>query len=234
MSITNTTTSSAASSKRMSVDAARSHALSKADRTGAQSSGTGPAASTNVLRTSIPVGTTMASASAHARTPSTETRQLRTQNISPSPTQHMQLEAFTPGRTIVPGANIPGTIASVTNNERRNNNSEDEGSALTSSQSALYNPTEPDLAKEEAVRKKQLNEYVRHYLFPYWKFFTSPKQLVFNNKSGSIMVKICNNLNVATMGRMTWWELNKEKIVESLNRKRSDVTAYLKKEFIRK
>ena len=66
------------------------------------------------------------------------------------------------------------------------------------------------------------------------KFFTSAQQLVFDNNNGSIVVKICNDLNVSTRARMTWWELNKGTILEALNRKRSDVTAYLKKQFIGK
>jgi hypothetical protein len=141
------------------------------------------------------------------------------------------MQSFTPGRTVLPGSDsVPTTIAP----DNAKSFHHDDGSAITFSQSALYNVEERDPKKDEVNRQKALKEYVRQNLFPGWKFFTSAKQLHFNNNSGSIVVKICNDLNVSPKSRQTWWELNKGVILENLNRKRSDVAAYLKKQFIGK
>jgi hypothetical protein len=72
---------------------------------------------------------------------------------------------------------------------------------------------------------------VRNNLFPRWKFFTDRRQVVFNDKEGGIVLKICNDLNVSVKGRSTWWELNKDTIVRTLNKKRGDVTSLLRKKF---
>jgi len=107
---------------------------------------------------------------------------------------------------------------------------EDVRSAVTDSIS-LYNPEQKNLKKEEHYRKMQLQEYVRNNLFPKWKFFTDRTQVIFNDKEGGIVIKICNDLNVSVKGRSTWWELNKDTIVRTLNKKRGDVTSLLKKKF---
>lgn len=95
---------------------------------------------------------------------------------------------------------------------------------------ALY---EPDLDEKDSndKRKKQLKEYVRNNLFPFWKFFSNKKQMIFTNHPGGIVVKICNALHVRQHQRFTWWEMHKKSILMALNRKRNDVTAYLKKHF---
>lgn len=97
--------------------------------------------------------------------------------------------------------------------------------------SALYTNEHRDLKKEIADRLTQLKEYVRNDLFPYWKFFSSKKQMVFSNKQGGIVLKICNDLNVPSSHHMYWWETNKKAVLDALNRKRNDVTSYLKKRF---
>jgi hypothetical protein len=104
-------------------------------------------------------------------------------------------------------------------------------STLTNSQSALYNIKETDLAKEEKARRASLQEYVRHDLFPKWKFFTSKKQIIYSKKKGGIVLKICNDLSVRKKHRQMWWDKNSKVITESLNRKRNDVTTYIKKMF---
>jgi hypothetical protein len=107
-------------------------------------------------------------------------------------------------------------------------------STLTNSQSAMYNRDTRDLKKEEKNRKDALQEYVRHDLFPRWKFFTNKKQMIFSDKKGGIVVKICSDLSVRKEQRQVWWDSNSKAISDSLNRKRSDVTSYMKTIFIGK
>jgi hypothetical protein len=96
---------------------------------------------------------------------------------------------------------------------------------------SLYEQDKRDSKKEHELRMRQLKEYVRNSLFPYWKFFSNKKQMVFSNQEGGIVLKICSELHVWPDSQMYWWDLNKKPILDALNRKRNDVTAYLKKHF---
>jgi hypothetical protein len=117
---------------------------------------------------------------------------------------------------------------------RSNDSGGDTSSQLTAQTPSLYNPQEKDPKREALEKKLQLQEYVRHELFPRWKFFTCPSQLVYDAQKGSIVLKICDSLNVSELGRMTWWERNKATVVQILNMRRNEVTAYVKKRFIGK
>jgi hypothetical protein len=55
--------------------------------------------------------------------------------------------------------------------------------------------------------------------------------MLFSDKEGGIVLKICNDLHVSKESQMYWWELNRKPILEASNRTRNDVTAYLKKHF---
>jgi hypothetical protein len=107
--------------------------------------------------------------------------------------------------------------------------------SLTNSQaqaSAMFQPRERDLKKEEKDRKAALIEYVRHQLFPRWKFFTHKKQTEYSALFGGIVYKICNDMHVRAECKEKWWKENSHVIVQALNGKRADVTTYLKKVFI--
>jgi hypothetical protein len=113
--------------------------------------------------------------------------------------------------------------------------SEDSPSVLTSErQSALYTPELKDDKKERETRMADLKGYVRHELFSGWKFFTNRKQILYNGNKGSIVLKICNDMHVRPEARQYWWDTNKTFVVNSLNRKRSDVTTACKKTFLGK
>jgi hypothetical protein len=108
----------------------------------------------------------------------------------------------------------------------------DETSVVTeTNNSALYEQDKKDHKKEREERMRNLKDYVRNSLFPSWKFFSNQKQMLFSDKEGGIVLKICNDLHVRKESQMYWWELNRKPILEALNRKRNDVTAYLKKHF---
>ena len=107
----------------------------------------------------------------------------------------------------------------------------DETSLVTENNSVLYNQELWDTKRENEYRMSQLKEYVRNDLFPAWKFFSSKKQMVFSNKPGGIVLKICNDLKVHNDHLMYWWDTHKKNILDALNRKRNDVTSYLKKRF---
>jgi hypothetical protein len=100
--------------------------------------------------------------------------------------------------------------------------------------SALYKQDKKDHKKEQEERMRDLKDYVRNSLFPFWNFFSNQKQMLFSDKVGGIVLKICNGLHVRKESQMYWWELNRKPILEALNRKRNDVTAYLKKHFCSK
>jgi hypothetical protein len=149
-----------------------------------------------------------------------------------------QFENFTNTNNGITAAPVPATIGRSPAGESTSNRSTGSGgdasSVLTGQTPSLYNPEEKDPRREALEKKLQLQEYVRHELFPRWKFFTCPSQLVYDAQNGSIVLKICNSLNVSELGRMTWWERNKQTVVQILNMRRNEVTAYVKKRFIGK
>jgi hypothetical protein len=94
-----------------------------------------------------------------------------------------------------------------------------------------FESTRPGTDADEA-RRIQLISYVRQDLFPGWKFFTDPRQLVFDASETSLVRHICLGMHVKRDFWADWWELNKTELVTTLNRKRTDVTAMVKKIFI--
>jgi hypothetical protein len=145
---------------------------------------------------------------------------------SRTPQSYQQVFTHTPspvGSSAVPNQ-IEGRIQTTIN---------DETSVVTdTNNSALYEQEKKDHKQEQEQRMRQLQEYVRNRLFPFWKFFSNQKQMLFSDKAGGIVLKICNDLHVRKESQMYWWELNRKHILAALNRKRNDVTApYLKKRF---
>jgi hypothetical protein len=51
---------------------------------------------------------------------------------------------------------------------------------------------------------RQLRDYVSNSLFPFWKFFSIKKQMVFSNRAGGIVLKICNGLHVWPESQMCY------------------------------
>jgi hypothetical protein len=94
-----------------------------------------------------------------------------------------------------------------------------------------FESTRPGTDPDEA-RRIQLIDFVRRDLFPGWKFFTDPRQLVFDASETSLVRHICLGMHLKRDYWADWWELNKTELVTTLNRKRTDVTAMVKKIFI--
>jgi 1,2-phenylacetyl-CoA epoxidase PaaB subunit len=107
----------------------------------------------------------------------------------------------------------------------------DYASQVTKHVSGLYHQQERDTKREHEERLRNLKEYLRNHLFPKWKLFTRKKQMASTDREGGIILKICNDLHVREESRIYWWDMNKKAILAALNRKRNDVTTYLKKHF---
>ena len=76
--------------------------------------------------------------------------------------------------------------------------------------------------------------YVRNDLFPKLKFFMHKKHMVFSNDPKSLCFQICNGMGVPESHACAWWEEYKMKVLETLNSKRADVTACIKRAFMSK
>ena len=85
---------------------------------------------------------------------------------------------------------------------------------------------------EDEKRKRQLLDFVRRDMFPGWKFFTDRRQLVFDASETSLVRHICLGMGINREYWADWWEINKSELVATLNRKRTDVAAMIKKIFI--
>jgi hypothetical protein len=76
--------------------------------------------------------------------------------------------------------------------------------------------------------------YVRTELFPKLKFFMDKRQLVFSGERGTICDLICRGMSVGDGRAAEWWETYKLLILKTLNSKRADVTAAIKRTFLSK
>ena len=86
----------------------------------------------------------------------------------------------------------------------------------------------------ETMLTCDLVAYVRNNLFPKLKFFMDPRQLMFSTDTNSICFRICQDMRLKDNRAAAWWELYKNKIVQTLNSKRADVTAAIKRCFMSK
>jgi hypothetical protein len=66
----------------------------------------------------------------------------------------------------------------------------DETSVVTeTNNSALYEQDKKDHIREQEERMRNLKDYVRNSLFPFWKKNSNKKQVLFSNKEGGIVLK---------------------------------------------
>lgn len=150
---------------------------------------------------------------------------------SGSQAQPLFMAAYTVNNSKVTA--VPATITG-NHGEEQEGKTDDDPSAITMTPSIFYHTTERDVEKEKKNRETALTEYVRHELFPYWKFFSSKQQLVFNPHPQSIVTKICSQLHVREEFRAAWWDENRDTVSKILSKRRSEVTSALKKSFISK
>ena len=86
----------------------------------------------------------------------------------------------------------------------------------------------------DSMHDVDLITYVRNELFPKLKFVMDARQLMFSSSNNTICYQICRDMKVKEIRSVAWWELYKNKIVQTLNNKRADVTAAMKRVFMSK
>jgi hypothetical protein len=79
----------------------------------------------------------------------------------------------------------------------------DETSVVTETKnSALYEQDKKDHKKEREERMRNLKDYVRNSFKSILEIFFQSKQVLFSNKEGGIVLKICNDLHVRKESQM--------------------------------
>lgn len=86
----------------------------------------------------------------------------------------------------------------------------------------------------DSIHDFDLITYVRNELFSKLKFIMDARQLVFSESKDTICYQICRDIKVKESRAASWWEIYKNKIVQTLNNKRADVTAAMKRTFMSK
>ena len=84
-------------------------------------------------------------------------------------------------------------------------------------------------SKSEKELQHDLQQFIRHTLFPACKMITGVQQLVFSDSQQSICQFVCSGMNVKPSFQSVWWELNKKSVHQHLNRRRTDVSSQIKK-----
>ena len=86
----------------------------------------------------------------------------------------------------------------------------------------------------EGVMELQFVSYVRKDLFPKLKFVMNKNQMKWSTDPNSLCSLIRTELRVKDMFAEQWWETHSNLIVQTLNAKRADVTASIKRAFMSK
>ena len=89
-------------------------------------------------------------------------------------------------------------------------------------------------SKSEKELQHDLQQFIRHTLFPACKMITGAQQLAFSESPQSICQFVCGGMHVKPDFQSVWWELNKKLVHQQLNKRRTDVSGQIKKGFLSK
>ncbi len=104
-------------------------------------------------------------------------------------------------------------------------------STMTSDANAAWHKCER-ASKNACELQQDLRSFVRNALFPSCKMITNKNQLNFKWEKESLCQFVCDGMNVLHEHKVQWWETNKDTVSVTLNRRRSDVSAQIKKAFM--
>ena len=76
-----------------------------------------------------------------------------------------------------------------------------------------------------------IERYVKNDLFHRLKFISSPEMVMYSKDSRSLCQVACNKFNVDKQDQIRFWAMYSKYIPKFLNKKRSDVSNGVKKQF---
>ena len=87
-------------------------------------------------------------------------------------------------------------------------------------------------SKSSMELQQDLRQFVRNTLFPAQKMITGAEQMAYSESAHSICQFVCGGMHVVPHFRAEWWEMNKKFVLQTLNRRRTDVGGLVKTKLI--
>jgi hypothetical protein len=95
----------------------------------------------------------------------------------------------------------------------------------------MYKQMSSNVIVERENNKQSICDFVKEHLFKRLKFYNS-ELLIYNTKKSSICQKLCNHLNMAEEGRITFWSTYSLCVENAIRVARNDVVQAMKSSFL--
>ena len=94
-----------------------------------------------------------------------------------------------------------------------------------------WSSLQPDLFFNKERTTRNLDQFVKTYLFHMIVFISSPALVSFSRDAQSLCQIVCNELNIPLNDQEQFWMIYAKTVEQKLNKKRSDVSNAMKKTF---
>ena len=95
----------------------------------------------------------------------------------------------------------------------------------------IYKQMTSDVISEQENNKQRIGDFVKEYLFKKLKFYNSGL-LIYDTRKSSICQRVCNHLNMAEAGRVTFWSTYSPCVESAIRVARNDAVQAMKNTFL--
>ena len=88
-----------------------------------------------------------------------------------------------------------------------------------------------DVIAERELNKQSISNFVKDHLFKRLKFYNL-ELLIYDTKKSSICQKVCNHLNMAEAGRVSFWSTYSPCVESAIRVARNDAVQAMKTSFL--
>src|SRR5688500_2265646 len=95
----------------------------------------------------------------------------------------------------------------------------------------IYKQMSSDVIAERELNKQSIGDFVKNQLFKRLKFYNLDL-LLYNTKKSSVCQKVCNHLNMAEAGRISFWSTYSPCVEGAIRVARNDAVQTMKSTFL--
>ena len=94
----------------------------------------------------------------------------------------------------------------------------------------IYKQMSSDVIAERENNKQSIGDFVKEHLFKRLKFYNS-EYMVYDTRKNSICQRVCNHLNMAEAGRVSFWSTYSPCVESAIRVARNDAVQAMKNTF---
>ena len=95
----------------------------------------------------------------------------------------------------------------------------------------IYKQMSSDVIAERENNKQSIGDFVKDHLFKRLKFFNL-ESLIYDTRKNSICQRVCNHLNMAEAGRVSFWSTYSPCVESAIRVARNDAVQAMKNSFL--